>query len=84
MAVGSCIGIAVSLLAACDPFEKNIDVSIRGGKFLNIASLNIATGVLKINTDLMVLALFIPMVIGLQLARSRKIMLILLSSVGSV
>jgi hypothetical protein len=82
--IGSCVGIVISLLAACSPFAKNIDVTVKGGYCLNKAALYIATGVLNIITDLMVLVLPIPMVVGLQMARSRKILLILLFSVGSM
>ena len=82
--IGSCVGIVISLLAACTPFAKNTDVTIKGGQCLNKTSLYIATGVLNIITDLMVIILPIPMVLGLQMSRARKIMLILLFSVGSV
>jgi hypothetical protein len=82
--IGSGVGIVVSLLAACRPFAKNIDVTVREGQCLNKAALYIATGVLNIITDIMVLILPIPMVLGLQMVMSRKIMLILLFSVGSM
>jgi hypothetical protein len=82
--VGSSVGIVISLLAACRPFSRNIDVTVSEGQCLNKAALYIATGVLNIITDLMVLILPIPMVLGLQMVRSRKIMLILLFSVGSM
>ncbi|KAF2443255.1 hypothetical protein P171DRAFT_433553 [Karstenula rhodostoma CBS 690.94] len=82
--IGSCVGVVVSLLAACTPFAKNIDVALKEGECINKASLYIATGVLNIITDIMVLVLPIPMVVGLQMVRSRKIMLILLFSIGSI
>ena len=82
--VGSCVGIVISLLAACKPFAKNTDVTIQEGQCLNKTALYIATAVLNIITDLMVIVLPIPMVVGLQMGRSRKIMLILLFSVGSM
>lgn len=84
LVIGSCVGIVVSLLAACTPFARNVDVTVRKGECINKASLYIATGVLNIITDIMVLILPIPMVVGLQMVRSRKIMLILLFSVGSM
>jgi hypothetical protein len=82
--VGSCVGIVISLLAACKPFAKNIDVLVKDGQCLNKAALYIATGVLNIVTDIMVIILPIPMVLGLQMSKARKIMLILLFSVGSM
>ncbi|KAJ8109483.1 hypothetical protein OPT61_g7428 [Boeremia exigua] len=82
--VGSCVGIVVSLLAACNPFSRNIDVTVKDGQCLNKASLYIATGVLNIITDIMVIALPIPMVLGLQMSKSRKVMLVMLFSVGSI
>jgi hypothetical protein len=82
--LGSCIGVVVSLLAACRPFAKNTDVTVKGGKCLDKVALYIATAVLNIITDLMVLVLPIPMVLGLQMQRSRKIMLIGLFSIGSM
>lgn len=81
---GSCVGVVVSLLAACQPFAKNIDVTVKDGQCLDKVALYIATGVINIITDLMVLILPIPMVLGLQMQRSRKIMLILLFSLGSM
>lgn len=82
--IGSCVGIVVSLLAACRPFAKNIDVTVVDGQCLNKTALYIATGILNIITDIMVLLLPIPMVLRLQMSTSRKIMLILLFSVGSM
>ncbi|KAE9962581.1 hypothetical protein BLS_000164 [Venturia inaequalis] len=82
--IGSCVGIVISLLAACRPFAKNIDVTVVEGQCLNKAALYIATGILNIITDIMVLLLPIPMVLRLQMVKSRKIMLILLFSVGSI
>ncbi|PVI04225.1 hypothetical protein DM02DRAFT_669228 [Periconia macrospinosa] len=82
--VGSCTGIDVALLAACRPFAKNIDVTVKGGQCLNKGALYIATAILNIVTDILVLVLPIPMVLGLQMARSRKIMLIFLFSLGSI
>ncbi|CAI6341387.1 unnamed protein product [Periconia digitata] len=82
--IGSCVGIDVSLLAACTPFAKNFDVTIKEGKCINKGALYIATAILNIVTDVMVLCLPIPMVLGLQMARSRKMMLILMFSLGSI
>ncbi|KAI4672759.1 uncharacterized protein J4E78_001261 [Alternaria triticimaculans] len=82
--VGSCVGIVISLLAACKPFAKNIDVTITEGQCLNKAALYIATGVLNIITDIMVIILPIPMVLRLQMSRERKIMVIGIFSVGSI
>ncbi|TLD32550.1 hypothetical protein E2P81_ATG05526 [Venturia nashicola] len=82
--IGSCVGIVISLLAACTPFAKSIDVTVVEGQCLNKAALYIATGIINIITDMMVLLLPIPMVLRLQMVRSRKIMLILLFSVGSI
>ncbi|KAI4623571.1 hypothetical protein J4E80_003382 [Alternaria sp. BMP 0032] len=82
--VGSCVGIVISLLAACKPFAKNIDVTITEGQCLNKGALYIATGVLNIITDIMVIILPIPMVLRLQMSRERKIMVIGIFSVGSM
>ncbi|KAJ4989116.1 integral membrane protein [Stagonosporopsis vannaccii] len=82
--IGSCVGIVVSLLAACKPFAKNVDVMVKEGQCLNKAALYIATAALNIITDLMVIVLPIPMVLGLQMSRSRKVMLVLLFSVGFI
>jgi hypothetical protein len=82
--VGSCVGIVISLLAACEPFAKNIDVTVTEGQCLNKTALYIATAVLNILTDIMVIILPIPMVMGLQMSKGRKIMLVLLFSVGSM
>jgi hypothetical protein len=84
LVVGSCVAVVISLLAACKPFAKNVDVTITEGQCINKAALYIATGALNIITDVMILVLPIPMLSKLQMARSRKIMLIMLFSVGSM
>ncbi|KAI8937382.1 hypothetical protein NX059_006586 [Plenodomus lindquistii] len=82
--IGSCIGIFISLLAACKPFAKNTDVTVKEGQCLNKVSLYIATGILNIITDIMIIILPIPMALRLQISKARKVMLILLFSVGSI
>ncbi|KAH6614189.1 hypothetical protein C7974DRAFT_444198 [Boeremia exigua] len=82
--IGSCVGVVVSLLAACNPFKRNIDVTVKEGQCLNKAALYIATGALNMITDIMVIILPIPMVMGLQTSKSRKVMLVLLFSVGLI
>jgi hypothetical protein len=82
--IGSCVGIVVSLLAACRPFAKNVDVTIREGQCLNKTALYITTRVLNIITDTIVSVLPMPMVLRLQMVKSHKVMLILLFSVGSL
>ncbi|KAI4671176.1 uncharacterized protein J4E88_009209 [Alternaria novae-zelandiae] len=72
------------LIISCKPFAKNIDVTITEGQCLNKAALYIATGVLNIITDIMVIILPIPMVLRLQMSRERKIMVIGIFSVGSM
>ncbi|KAI4934506.1 hypothetical protein J4E85_002363 [Alternaria conjuncta] len=82
--VGSCVGIVISLLAACEPFAKNIDVTVTEGQCLNKAALYIATGVLNIITDIMVIILPIPMVLRLHMSKERKIMVMGIFGVGSM
>jgi hypothetical protein len=82
--IGSCGGVVVSLLAACTPFAKNADVTIREGQCIDKTALYLTTGVLNMITDIMVLVLPIPMVLRLQMAKSRKVIFILLFSVGSL
>jgi len=82
--VGSSVSIVISLLAACEPFAKNIDVTVTEGQCLNKAALYIATGVLNIITDIMVIILPIPMVLRLHMSKERKIMVIGIFGVGSM
>jgi hypothetical protein len=42
--IGSCVGIVISLLAACSPFARNFDVTVVGGRCLNKTPLYMAIG----------------------------------------
>ncbi|KAI4939977.1 uncharacterized protein J4E92_001264 [Alternaria infectoria] len=69
---------------SCEPFAKNIDVTVTEGQCLNKAALYIATGVLNIITDIMVIIIPIPMVLRLHMSKERKIMVIGIFGVGSM
>jgi hypothetical protein len=71
LVIGSHIVIVVSLPADCRPFAKIFDVTIREGQCPNKTALYIATGALNTVTDVMGLVLPIPMVLRLQMVKSR-------------
>lgn len=82
--VGYNIGIVFPLIFACRPLKRNFDVTITEGYCINRTPLYIATAVLNIVTDIMLLILPIPMIVRLQMPRVQKIGLILIFGVGSL
>lgn len=69
------ISVMLEEFLLCKPFAFNWDRSIKGGSCANVLAAYIAAGVINLCTDLMVLVLPVPMIIGLQLPVRSKIAL---------
>ena len=77
------IAILFALIFPCKPIAANWDVTITNGKCADKAKIYLATAGVNIVTDLLILALPIPMVWNLQMARRTRIGLLGLFAVGS-
>lgn len=82
--LGSGFGIMFALIFACNPIEKNWDVSISEGSCINRTGLYLATAVVNIISDTMCLILPIPIVLKLQMPRIQKLGIICMFGVGSM
>lgn len=81
--IGGYLGIFFSLVFGCTPVQKTWDVTAEG-TCVNTAAVYIATAVLGVVTDLVLLAMPIPIVLGLQLRTLQKAGLIVLFAIGSM
>jgi hypothetical protein len=83
LVVGYNIALVFPLVFTCTPVMKNFDVFITSGSCLNRTPLYMATAVLNMATDIMLLLLPTPMIIKLQMPRVQKAGLICIFGVGS-
>ncbi|KAF1928847.1 uncharacterized protein M421DRAFT_420080 [Didymella exigua CBS 183.55] len=83
LVVGYNIALVFPLIFTCTPVMKNFDIFITDGSCLNRTPLYMATAVLNMATDIMLLLLPIPMIIKLQMSRVQKAGLICIFGVGS-
>ncbi|KAF7554389.1 hypothetical protein G7046_g6842 [Stylonectria norvegica] len=81
---GYTIGIFFPLIFACKPIAMNWDIRITDGECVNRPSLYIATAAANIISDIILLALPIPMVIKLQIPRMQKFGLLGIFAIGSL
>jgi hypothetical protein len=83
--VGSYTGIFFSLIFACRPIAASWDLNLQAGAVcINRGAIYIATAVIGVVTDVLLIALPIPTVWGLQMSRKQKIGLTAMFGVGSV
>ncbi|KAF2715753.1 hypothetical protein K504DRAFT_511193 [Pleomassaria siparia CBS 279.74] len=80
---GATVGIVFPLIFGCNPVAQNFDIRITAGSCIDRASLFVATAVLNMIIDIILLLLPIPMVVNLQMSRSKKISLLAIFGVGS-
>lgn len=83
LVVGYNIALIFPLIFTCSPVIKNFDVFVQGGSCLNRTPLYMATAVLNMITDIILLVLPIPMIIKLQMPKVQKAGLICIFGVGS-
>lgn len=81
--IGANFALIFAFIFACSPIKRGWDVTITEGSCINRAALYIATAVLNMATDIMILVLPIPMVVKLLMPRAQKLGLILIFAVGS-
>ncbi|KAF1952215.1 hypothetical protein CC80DRAFT_495554 [Byssothecium circinans] len=81
---GATIGIMFPLIFACNPVKRNFDIRIKEGSCIDRAALFIATAVLNMVIDIILLFLPVPMVINLQMSGPKKISLLAIFGVGSI
>lgn len=83
LVVGYNIALIFPLIFTCTPVMKNFDVFITAGSCLNRTPLYMATAVLNMATDIILLVLPVPMIVKLQMPRVQKAGLICIFCVGS-
>ncbi|KAG9186348.1 hypothetical protein G6011_02904 [Alternaria panax] len=84
LVVGYNIALVFPLIFACTPFRRNWDVTITEGSCIDRTPLYMATAVLNMATDILLLVLPVPMVVKLQMPRAQKAGLICIFGVGSL
>jgi hypothetical protein len=83
LVVGYNIALMLPLIFACKPFMKTWDVSILEGSCIDRTPVFMATAVMNMVTDILLLVLPVPMVIKLQMPRAQKAGLICAFGIGS-
>lgn len=83
LVVGYNIALVFPLIFTCTPFMKAYDITITEGTCIDRTPLYMATAVLNILTDIILLVLPIPMIVRLQMPKVQKVGLICIFGVGS-
>ena len=83
LVVGYNVALVFLLIFTCKPVMKNFDVFVTDGSCLDRTPLYMATAVLNMATDIILLILPIPMISKLQMPRVQKAGLICIFGVGS-
>ena len=79
---GYSIAIIFALIFACNPIARGWDASITTGYCVNRSGLYIATAATNIATDLALIIVPIPLVLGLQMPKVQKFGLFAMFIVG--
>jgi hypothetical protein len=79
---GYSIAIVFALIFACNPIARGWNSSITEGYCVNRNGLYIATAVTNIVTDIALILVPVPLVLGLQMPRTQKFGLLLMFVVG--
>lgn len=82
--VGYSSAIIFALIFPCNPIAKNWDITITHGTCINRAAIYIATAVVNIATDVMLLILPIPIIVHLQMPTMQKIGVVFIFTLGSM
>lgn len=79
------MGIFFSLVFACKPLAASWDpIVAETAMCVDRGAIYVATAGIGILTDVMLIALPIPIVVGLNIPRRQKVILVLLFVIGSV
>lgn len=81
---GYTIAIVLVLIFQCNPIARAWDVTIVAGSCVNRPAVYVAMASVNIGTDLFILLMPIPIVLGLKLPWPQKIGLALMFAVGSL
>jgi hypothetical protein len=84
LVVGYNIALVFPLMFACTPIKRNWDITITEGSCIDRTLLYMASAVLNILNDLLLLVLPISMVVKLQMPQAQKAGLICILGVGSL
>jgi hypothetical protein len=84
LVVGYNVALIFPLIFTCTPFMKGYDVSITEGSCIDRTPLYMASAVLNVLTDILLVVLPIPMVVSLPIPRPQKAGVICIFGVGSV
>ena len=82
--IGYSIALMLVLIFQCNPIARAWDVSIVTGSCVNRPAVYVATASVNIGTDLAILLMPVPIVLGLKLPWLQKIGLALMFAVGSL
>ncbi|KAI0596914.1 hypothetical protein F4775DRAFT_562414 [Biscogniauxia sp. FL1348] len=77
------VGLLFGTLFACTPMHKAWDVNVTGGHCVNPAGRFIATAVLNLVSDLVILCLPLPIVYKLQVSKAQKFGLLVVFTLAS-
>jgi hypothetical protein len=83
LTIGSNLGILFSIAFACRPMRMSYDITVTEGSCINREALFKATAIFAIITDILILMIPIPMVVGLRLSLKKKLGLIGMFTIGS-
>ena len=84
MVVGFCIASIVTIFTSCTPLRKVWDLSITWGTCIDRPAQSIASGVLNVTTDFILLILPLPFVWKLKIPTKQKLMLFAVFMVGAL
>ncbi|KAF2026714.1 hypothetical protein EK21DRAFT_73583 [Setomelanomma holmii] len=83
LVVGYNIALMLPLIFACKPFMRTWDLTITEGSCIDRTLVYMATAVLNIIADIILLILPIPVIVNLQMPRKQKAGLICMFGVGA-
>ncbi|CAJ2502840.1 Uu.00g102340.m01.CDS01 [Anthostomella pinea] len=83
LVVGYCTSLFFALLFACNPISKAWDVAMLDGYCNDRQAIWLATAILGFVSDLIILGLPFPLILGLRLKRSHQIGILAMFVVGS-
>jgi hypothetical protein len=83
LVIGYNIVLMCLLLFPCMPVKRTWDISITEGSCIDRTPVFMATAVLNMATDILLLVLPIPMIMKLQMPRAQKLGVICAFGIGS-
>jgi hypothetical protein len=84
ISVGASAGIFFASIFACRPIAMGWDLTITDGTCIDRPALYEATAAFGVVVDCLIIAIPIPMVLRLQMSRSKKVGLVLMFILGSM